>query len=302
MIGKTKQGERISLTLSISPSTCRGEYVGILYGRSQAEARVKAENNLLSLQLDHLKLKIAHDGVSPSLTVQRHGRVVEAWTGEWMDAGETSPVSPSVNMACIVARSDDGIHFTGRLVTKKQHEYRQMGEPVEIRAGCHAFVKVANETFLRLSLHSGAFGQVSGHGMLANEHPVLYAGEMEFDDRANLIRWNNLSGTYHADDDMCFQTGLPLDRFWAVQDSRDECFDEERVHVTASNIVLYRVLACSDDEYNSTLVEYTKTLTEARNSNPKLGESFELMQRLSKERTSAVSKYGYFSTVREKSR
>ena len=46
--------------------------------------------------------------------------------------------------------------------------------------------------------------------------PVLYAGEMEFNDQQQLLRWNNMSGTYQCDPNHSYQTGLPFERFWRL--------------------------------------------------------------------------------------
>jgi len=39
----------------------------------------------------------------------------------------------------------------------------------------------------------------------------------EFDGEERIVRWNNLSGTYQAPDDLASQAGLPMDRFWAFR-------------------------------------------------------------------------------------
>uniref|UniRef100_A0A0D3I3G2 PAS domain-containing protein n=2 Tax=Emiliania huxleyi TaxID=2903 RepID=A0A0D3I3G2_EMIH1 len=44
--GKRKDGSSVSLTLSVSPCAAPGEYIGILYRRTEAEARAKAETEL----------------------------------------------------------------------------------------------------------------------------------------------------------------------------------------------------------------------------------------------------------------
>ena len=60
------------------------------------------------------------------------------------------------------------------------------------------------------------FGKASGHGMLSNEQPVLFAGEIEITENGQLTRWNNMSGTYKFHQEYSVQAELPLDRFWGV--------------------------------------------------------------------------------------
>lgn len=42
--------------------------------------------------------------------------------------------------------------------------------------------------------------------------------------------WTNVSGTYRAEDTMCYQTGLPLDKFWALHGGQANAHEAERFH------------------------------------------------------------------------
>ena len=97
-----------------------------------------------------------------------------------------------------------------------------IGRAMTIKPGTHAFVALQQDTFdkkpfFRVTLMSFAFGSSCGHPNLANEQDVLFAGEIEFDGEERIIRWNNLSGTYHAPEELANQAGLPMDMFWAFR-------------------------------------------------------------------------------------
>jgi len=55
------------------------------------------------------------------------------------------------------------------------------------------------------------------HPVLANGQPVLYAGEMYFDN-GKLDWWSNGSGNYRPDADHADQANLPMNRFFTYQD------------------------------------------------------------------------------------
>ena len=97
-----------------------------------------------------------------------------------------------------------------------------IGRAMTIKPGTHAFVALQQDTFdkkpfFRVTLMSFAFGSSCGHPNLANEQDVLFAGEIEFGSEERIIRWNNLSDTYHAPEELANQAGLPMDMFWAFR-------------------------------------------------------------------------------------
>ena len=91
-----------------------------------------------------------------------------------------------------------------------------MGAEIAIKPGSHSFVRVPGEDFIRASRTRSLFGEASGHGMLSDEKPVLFAGEVEISKDSQLIRWNNVSGTYKFPQQHAVQVELPLDRFWGL--------------------------------------------------------------------------------------
>merc|ERR1712086_990327 len=87
---------------------------------------------------------------------------------------------------------------------------------IAIKPGSHSFIRVPGEDFIRASRTRSLFGKASGHGILSDEKPVLFAGEIEINEDGHLIRWNNVSGTYRFHQQHAVQVELPLDRFWGL--------------------------------------------------------------------------------------
>jgi hypothetical protein len=82
---------------------------------------------------------------------------------------------------------------------------RGLGRDMKIKPGTHAFVKMAGESSLRVSRLTCAFGEAMGHPQMSGEQPVEAAGEVEIDAEGQLVRWNNLSGTYKVSKQLAFQ-------------------------------------------------------------------------------------------------
>ena len=64
--GLHKNGKTVSLILSVSPCAARGEFIGILYRQTEADARARAEaklakmkNELLDSELRRLMLQVS---------------------------------------------------------------------------------------------------------------------------------------------------------------------------------------------------------------------------------------------------
>lgn len=87
---------------------------------------------------------------------------------------------------------------------------------VKMPAGSHAFVVVPGEEHLRMTMHAAPFGTASGHPQLADERPVLYAGELLLNEHARLLAWSNVSGTYTPPRELAAQLDLPLELFWSL--------------------------------------------------------------------------------------
>lgn len=88
--------------------------------------------------------------------------------------------------------------------------------------GAYAFVRVYPEDFLRLGFRPFVMGKACGHPLLAEGKSVLYAGEVEFDENAQIMRWTNKSGQYRPNTDLSHQAGLPLDKFWSYGDTHGD--------------------------------------------------------------------------------
>jgi hypothetical protein len=301
--GQCRDGSIVSLTLSVSPCATPGHYVGVLYPRTEMEARVRMEaelvaktNELLESDIERLKLQVLAGAPITPATVVRDAKLVEAWTGSW-----TKPVPcntyPEVKFSCLAAYPDA---LGNSVECRWLHRGRSLGEDlVQLMPGSHAFVKVHNEPFLRVSPHGTKFGAASGHPQLADEKPVLYAGEVEVDQEGVVLRWSNLSGTYRPDNTMCFQTELPLDRFWAVQTGQaDESEDPERYLTTSRTVVLRRVLAVADEDLLLMRQQLKAHLQGLYQSSPTAYTCYQRIQESSNERCNAVEKYGYLIQVK----
>ena len=118
---------------------------------------------------------------------------------------------PKPRMPCLALKCDENGRCSAR--TFKGID---PGADVAIRPGSYAFVRVHGEEFVRASITKSLFGKASGHGILSDEHPVLFAGEIEVDEDGQLNRWNNVSGTYRLEQQHSAQAELPLDRFWGL--------------------------------------------------------------------------------------
>jgi len=81
------------------------------------------------------------------------------------------------------------------------------------KAGSHAFVKCPNEDGIRLNVVTHQFGEACGHQILANEEPVLFAGEVLIGEDGLVLQWNNMSGTYRPPVRCVVQAGLPMQLF-----------------------------------------------------------------------------------------
>ena len=86
-------------------------------------------------------------------------------------------------------------------------------EPSQVlRTGSHAFVRCDHERGVRVVRQAMPFGDAQGHQRLADEQPVLYAGEIEVDGEGRITRWTNMSGTYSPPAALIAQVG-PLMRY-----------------------------------------------------------------------------------------
>ena len=139
----------------------------------------------------------------------------EAWTEKSIQT-ITSPqigvdfTTPPVKMPAIVVWWETS--SPTRLLTSKG-----LGREVSIKPGSHAFVLLPGESGLRVAIMAYPFGEVVGHPNLSREEPVVFAGEVEFNAAGQLVRWNNMSGTYKSPESLAPQAGLPMEKFYAVR-------------------------------------------------------------------------------------
>jgi hypothetical protein len=75
------------------------------------------------------------------------------------------------------------------------------------------YVPNARFTFVKLTSGETLMHQRFRHPVLAEGHPVLYAGEAYFDN-GRLQWWSNGSGNYRPDPDHAAQAGLPVGQFY----------------------------------------------------------------------------------------
>ena len=154
--------------------------------------------------------------------------LISAWRGNKEKAEAISPASMVSAIAssaegclpqipCLAVTIDDAHNGCAHILRSSG-----IGRAMTIKPGTHAFVALQQDTidkkpFFRVTLMSFAFGSSCGHPNLANEQDVLFAGEIEFDSEERIIRWSNLSGTYHPSEELANQAGLPMDMFWAFR-------------------------------------------------------------------------------------
>jgi len=151
-------------------------------------------------------------GHRSDLDTEAFGWLMDAWAKCPTLRSLELPI-PKPRMPCLALRcTANGRCFARTL------KGTELGAEVAIKPGSHAFVTLPGEDFIRASKTRFVFGKASGHGVLSDEKPVLFAGELEISEDSQLIRWNNVSGTYRFHQQHAVQAELPLDRFWGLVD------------------------------------------------------------------------------------
>ena len=136
--------------------------------------------------------------------------------------GENAPRVPC--LACSFEHSSG--KFNARLLRSTG-----IGKDVLMKIGSHAFVRCYNEDFLRVTIVATEWNQACGHPWLANETPVLFAGEVEVDADQKVVRWSNLSGAYRFPSSTAEQASLPLQIFHSWRTARENVFPAVRKSV-----------------------------------------------------------------------
>ena len=109
------------------------------------------------------------------------GWLMEAWAKDPTLRSLELPI-PKPRMPCLALRS----HENGQCSTRI-FKGTDLGADKAIKPGSHAFVMVPGEDFVRASITGSVFGMASGHGMLPDEQPVLFAGGIEISEDMELI-------------------------------------------------------------------------------------------------------------------
>lgn len=90
-------------------------------------------------------------------------------------------------------------------------------EQYRLRRGRNVFVPNMKYIFVRKTNGELLAHQRYRHPALAQGQPVLYAGEMYFDN-GRLEWWSNGSGNYRPDAGNADQADLPMDQFYSFED------------------------------------------------------------------------------------
>jgi hypothetical protein len=188
--------------------------------------------------------------------------------------------------------------FEARILSSKSG----LGREAQIKPGSHAFVALEGEPFIRVSLPASTFGSAAGHPQLAREKPVLYAGEVEFDEDSVLTRWSNMSGTYRCNDAMSYQADLPLDKFYAVLGSEPpeevkavtECLG---VETSASVVWMQKILRFSEEEFTVMHNQWMSHVQGFLSRDPAAMACNSQLQRMTGQLCYAIEQYGFLSEV-----
>jgi hypothetical protein len=181
-----------------------------------------------------------------------------------------------------------------------------LGKEKRIEPGSHAFVVMEGEPFIRVSIMAAAFGAAAGHPQLGKEEPVLYAGEVEFDEAGGLTRWSNMSGTYRCHDAMSYQANLPLDKFYAVLSSDSQCVSthsevkasgESMCMETASGVWLHKILSFSEEEFTATHNQWAAQVQGLLEQDPVAMACHARLQGMTTQLCEAIDQYGFLTEV-----
>jgi hypothetical protein len=161
------------------------------------------------------------------------------------------------------------------------------------------------EPFIRVSTMAAEFGSAAGHPQLGNEQPVLYAGEVEFDEAGGLTRWSNMSGTYRCHDAMSYQANLPLDKFYAVLAGANqsevkasgERLTECKFTETDAGVRLQKVLSFSEEEFTATQNQWATHFQGLLEEDPAAMACHVQLQGMTTQLSDAIDRYGFLTGV-----
>jgi hypothetical protein len=176
-----------------------------------------------------------------------------------------------------------------------------LGKEKNIKPGSHAFVAMEGEPFIRVSVMAAEFGAAAGHPQLANEKPVLYAGEVEFGEDGGLSRWSNMSGTYRCHDAMSYQANLPLDKFYAVLSNEPQpevqASGEGICIKTTSGVWLQKILSFSEEEFTATHNQWAAQVQGLLEHAPATKACKVQLEGMTTQLSDAIDRYGFLTEV-----
>jgi len=233
--------------------------------------------------------------------VQRSAKEKEAWSDDGITLSEAHTIGDqegqaTVKMPCLAVTSLNGKNFTAKLLRNTGLAQQRV-----IKAGTHPFVALKGEPYVRVGIVAHEFGAASGHPLLASEANVLYAGEMEFDSEQVLTRWNNLSGTYKCSDDMAFQAGLPLDKFYSIhsgaipRETNGDAKPGFEYVGGCDEVWLKKVLPFTESELITVHNQWVGHIRAFLEMNADANSCHDTMKRLSAQMCDATDHYGLFN-------
>ena len=117
-------------------------------------------------------------------------------------------------------------------------------------------------------------------------------GEIEFNADQQIVRWCNLSGTYKCSEDMAYQAGLPIDKFYSVDESCDESTGG-----SDSAIHFEKALEYSEEEFSETEAEWHKYHKDWLAKDGHANQCYKKLCSMIAQRKHAIERYGYLSQI-----
>ena len=133
---------------------------------------------------------------------------------------------------------------------------------------------------------------------------LVYAGEIEFDEKQRIIRWSNMSGTYKCPDNTTFQAGLPLDKFHAVRTEAEVRLsggleNNPQLFRTENGVLLEKILDFTEDAFMEVQASWNQHQKSWLATELGAHECHERLNRMMRQLQAAISKYGYLSVSTE---
>jgi len=289
--------------------------------KKMAQQETKFEDELLHVQLEKLKLQMqfwpasSSSGRSGLTKVQRRGKmkkispdlitVTHGGTsiGQSHDAAGLTESNDDEaerhtlpEIACAAVYTQDGHSFTSKMLQNSlgSSSCSDGLSELALAPGSHAFVKLPGEEYIRVGLATVGFGEAFGHRQLANQQPVLFAGEIEFSEKQTLLRWNNCSGTYKCPDGIVFQAGLPLEKYYTVISLPEtEEARSKALFFPKLNTWMQKALSHEDADFIAKQKEWEDLHQEFLLKRPGAEECYTSLSSMISERRHAIENYGF---------